>query len=108
MTLTYLKEQIKEELDGARQYIEKAIEAKISRPAWSRMFVSMADAETDHAVNLMKMMENLIREAKKNETKINSPDSSMINTPTPEDVYKNCMKELDETMAYVTNMKRGL
>ena len=106
MTLNYLKDQISDELNGARGYIEKAIEAKISKPMWSRIFVSMADAEAEHAANLMNIMESFIREMKKNETRADS--SLTVSNGSPEDIYKNCMKEFGETMTYVNNMKRGL
>ena len=127
MDIKYFKEQIHEELEGAKQYIEKAIEAKIDRPAWSRTFALMADAEAEHAGNLMKMMECYIRDMKKNNNAnvISTPSSStgtisatvsslsmtepaVSMTNSPESIYKNCMKEFGEVMTYVTNMKRGL
>ena len=106
MTLSYFKDQIHEELMGARSYIDKAIEAKISHPVWSATFVKMADMEADHAGNLMKMMEHAIRDMKKS-VDVQSESTSNV-AVNPEDVYRNCMKEFGETMTYVTNMKRGL
>lgn len=107
MTLKYFKDQVHEELDGAKMYIEKAVEAKIEHPAWSRQFSTMADMEAEHAASLMKMMECFIRDMKKNGESTTTMDGTGV-AVSPEDVYKNSMKEFGEVMTYVTNMKRGL
>ena len=99
--VTYFKEHILEELDGAKGYIDKAIESKISHPAWTRQFVSMADMEVEHATTLMKMLESHI----KNKT---TPTNPLDPNTSPETIYKDLMKSYGETMTYVTNMKRGL
>lgn len=104
LDMNYFKEHIKEELDGARDYIEKAVEAKINHPAWVHIFVSMADTEAEHAGNLMKMLETCIRSKTPSST---STDPAVVQ-PSPETVYKDLMKSYGETMTYVTNMKRGL
>ena len=52
-----LRDQISEELDGARNYIQYAIEKKTSSPAWAKSFVEMSVAELGHAANLFKMFE---------------------------------------------------
>lgn len=117
MDVNYFKSQIQEELEGARTYIDKAIEAKINHPAWSRQFVLMADMEAEHAATLMKMMESCLRTTSKVNTKVTTIGSteegvtSMMSsnrTDSVETVYKDLMKEFGETMTYVTNMKRGL
>ena len=122
MDLKYFKEQIHEELEGARTYIDKAIEAKVSNPEWVSKFVCMADAEADHAGKLMGMLERMIKSemsmtsAKEKTTKQAVAANTTAATPAvappnpekPEVVYKNLMKEFGETMTYVTNMKRGL
>ena len=101
MDVNYFKEHIREELDGARDYIEKAIESKISHPTWVGQFVKMADMEADHAGALMKMLETCIRSKPTNVTPLDPANS-------PETIYKDLMKSFGETMTYVTNMKRGL
>lgn len=55
MDAKYFKEQIADELQGARCYIKKAIELKPMVPAWSKMLVEMSAAELKHADNLYKM-----------------------------------------------------
>ena len=100
MTLKYFQEQIKEELDGAREYIDKAIEVKPKHRSWSVMFAKMADMEADHAENLMFMLEECIR----TKDYLEPVDIAM----DPNVLYKDLMKDFGETMTYVTNMKRGL
>ena len=65
MTLEYFNKQIHEELDGAKEYIERAIEAKINHPMWVSKFSQMADMEASHAANLMKMLEECIKTKKR-------------------------------------------
>lgn len=115
MDLNYFKEHIHEELTGAKEYIDSAIEAKINHPAWSRQFVVMADAEADHAGNLMRMLETYIRSGNKviptagsNTHETDSATTTSNHSSNAESVYKDLMKEFGETMTYVTNMKRGL
>lgn len=55
--LMKLRDQICEELDGAKQYIQYAIEKKTSAPAWAKSFVEMSAAELGHAATLFKMFE---------------------------------------------------
>lgn len=55
MDVKYFKEQIADELYGARCYIKKAIELKPMAPAWSKMLVEMSTAELKHAEYLYKM-----------------------------------------------------
>lgn len=99
MDIPYFKAQVMDELHGAKEYIEKAIEAKVAHPSWRLSFVRMAEMETEHAATLLKMMESCIRSKSKEETNL---------TDKPEEVYKDLMKEYGETMAYISNMKRGL
>ena len=109
LDLHTFKEHIMDELNGARTYIDMAIESKINHPSWSYMFCKMADMEADHAGNLMRMLEQYIKANPENisETKMVG-DVEQRNMVNPEEVYAELMKEFGETMTYVTNMKRGL
>ena len=49
MNLEYFKEQIKEELEGAKDYIIKAMELKPMNPSWSKQFADMSSQELNHA-----------------------------------------------------------
>lgn len=55
MNAEYLEEHILEELNGACDYIKKAIELKAMDPAMSKTFADMSAAELSHATNLHKM-----------------------------------------------------
>ena len=70
MDAYYFKKQIREELDGAEEYIKRAIEIRAMDPSWAKMFVDMSSAELDHASNLFKMFEEYYK--KVNEDHIDS------------------------------------
>ena len=55
MDLEYFKSHIKEELEGAKDYIKRAIEIKPMDASWSKLFVDMSAAELQHATNLYNM-----------------------------------------------------
>ena len=57
MDAKYFKDQICDELNGAKCYIKKAIEIKPMAPAWTKMFVEMSAAELKHAEYLHKMFD---------------------------------------------------
>lgn len=57
MNIEYFKDQIKDELDGARCYIKNAIEIKAMNQSWAKTFMEMSAAELTHATNLYKMFE---------------------------------------------------
>lgn len=57
MNANYFKEQITDELEGAKCYIEKAIELKPMAPTWSNKLVEMSASELTHAEYLHEMFE---------------------------------------------------
>lgn len=57
MNANYFKEQIIDELHGAKCYIEKAIELKPMAPSWSNKLVEMSASELTHAEYLHGMFE---------------------------------------------------
>lgn len=61
MDVKYFKSQIVDELEGALNYIRKAIEMRLSYPAWSKMFAQMSEAEVDHSSKLYDMFEEYCR-----------------------------------------------
>ena len=63
MTPKYFKEQICEELDGASQYLKKAIDCMKSHPEWSKAFKSMSEQEQHHATELYKMFMEMYTES---------------------------------------------
>ena len=63
MNARYFKEQICEELDGASQYLKKAIDCYKTHPDWSKQFAEMSEAEQHHATNLYKMFIEMYAES---------------------------------------------
>lgn len=57
MDILYYNNQVKEELDGATEYIKKAILLKKDHLAWAQMYQKMSMTELEHASNLMKIFE---------------------------------------------------
>lgn len=57
MNLEYFENHIKEELEGAEDYIKQAIEIRAMTQTWAKSLVEMSAAELQHATNLYKMFE---------------------------------------------------
>lgn len=57
MNAEYFKEQICDELKGAKCYAKKAIEIKAMSPSWSEMFIDMSSEELKHSTELYKMFQ---------------------------------------------------
>lgn len=55
MDLEYFKCHIKDELEGAKDYIKRAIEIKPMDVSWAKLFVDMSATELQHATNLYNM-----------------------------------------------------
>lgn len=58
MNQVYLKEHICDELDGAKEYIQRALEIKAMDPSWGKMLYEMSVEELNHATNFYKMMQD--------------------------------------------------
>lgn len=56
MDLTYFKEQIQDELDGAMDYATKADDFKENHSEWYKKFSEMSRQELGHAENLIDML----------------------------------------------------
>lgn len=91
MDQTYLKEHMCEELQGAEEYIIRAIEIKAMDPTWGKMFYEMSIEELKHAQNFYTM-------AKDYYSKVTSVYS------TPPIYMEKCMNEIIEifTERYAT------
>ena len=55
MDLKYFEHQIIDELQGAKDYIQRAIEIKPMSPRWGKLFYDMSMQEATHADNLYSM-----------------------------------------------------
>lgn len=58
MNQVYLKEHLCEELEGAKDYIQRAIEIKAMDSSWGKMLYDMSVQELSHADNFFKMMQD--------------------------------------------------
>lgn len=58
MDVCYYNEQIREELDGACDYIKRAISCKKKNPDHAALLAQMSLQELGHADNLVKMFED--------------------------------------------------
>lgn len=63
MDVCYYNNQIKEELDGACDYIQRAIITKAEHPQWSALYMRMSDAELEHAKDLIDIFEDDYKES---------------------------------------------
>lgn len=57
MNIWYFKEQIPDELHGAKDYIKRAIEIRAMHSPWAKELADMSAAELDHATRLFKMFQ---------------------------------------------------
>ena len=64
MNAKYFKDQICDELDGACDYLKKAIDCIVEHPEWADKFKEMADMEQEHATTLYKMFMEMYTESK--------------------------------------------
>lgn len=57
MDIYYFKDQILDEIEGAKQYIKNALEIKPMNSDWAKRFYEMSLDEMKHAAALFKMAE---------------------------------------------------
>lgn len=95
MNVCYYTLKIKDELDGAKAYIEDAISKKKSHPDWAKLYAEMSDAELTHAKNLIAIFED---DYKKDTEKLS--DIPSIYTQIHDDILKmytegaSCVKQM--------------
>ena len=66
MDLEYFKEHIEEEIEGAKDYIIRAIEMKPMDPAWTRKLTEMSMQELGHAEALHNMFNEYYKQLQAN------------------------------------------
>ena len=86
----YLRDHIMEELEGAKDYMTKALELKETYPAWAQKFCKMAEMETEHANCMNKMF------------------ASMGDTEDPchDSMYKDILEAYTKYMTEISTMKK--
>lgn len=89
----YLKNHIHEEIEGAIDYMVKALELKSTNREWASMFVRMSDMELEHANCLTKIFNRSEKPAEMSDGEYSSMQKSII------DDYTTSMSKIE-------NMKR--
>ena len=75
----YLKNQIKDEIKGAIDYLEKAIEFKSKSPDIAAKFFRMSEMELEHANCLTKMFNSIDKPANMDDAAYSEMQKSVIN-----------------------------
>lgn len=57
LDVCYYNTQIKEELDGAADYIKRATNCKAEHPEWADRYAKMSDMELGHAKTLVEIFD---------------------------------------------------
>lgn len=91
MKIDFFNEQIKEELDGAKEYLTYANELKISNPSWSAKLYKMGCEEEKHANCLMKML--------------NEYSADVPHTDQYDAMYRQIFENVATLMPQITSMK---
>lgn len=86
----YLKEHIMDELEGAKDYMMKAVEFKNKKPKWAERFYKMSEMEAEHA----NMLSNIF-------TSIDDEDELC-----QAKMYKEIMEAYNTNMLEVANLKK--
>lgn len=86
----YLRDHIMEELEGAKDYMTKALELKEKYPAWAQKFYKMAEMEIEHANCMNKIFASM------GETEYPCHDS----------MYKEILEAYTKYMSDVSAMKK--
>lgn len=91
--IAYLKDHIKEEIEGAKDYMTKAMSLKNSNPDMSWTFYHMAQAELEHANCLTKMI-----------SKIGKPES--MTDAEHSTILKEVINAYSTSMGEIEHMKK--
>lgn len=83
MDQEYFKEHICEELEGAKDYIQRAIEIKAMDQSWGKRFYEMSTQELSHAQMLFDMARDYYNKV-----------TSVFKEPP--DYMEDCMDEITE------------
>lgn len=89
----YLSKHIREEVDGAIDYLTKALEWKSKDPKVAMKFYKMSEMEVEHANCLTKMF-----------TSLEKPDS--LNDADYSAMQKNILDTYTQSMSKIENMKK--
>lgn len=99
MGLEYFKDQIEEELCGAKDYVKKAIEVRAMNLTWGKTLYEMSIEELEHATKLYKMFEEYYM--KLSATYDNNPPEYLTNIRAE---ILECVTEKTAKVRYLQDM----
>jgi hypothetical protein len=86
----YLRDHIMDELEGAKDYMSKALELKEKYPSWAQKFYKMAEMEIEHANCMNKIFASM----------------SDYDDPCHDSMYKEILGAYTKYMTDVSAMKK--
>ena len=89
----YLSSHIHEEIEGAIDYLQKAIELKSKAPDWAAKFYKMSEMEVEHANCMTKMFNS-----------VDKPDD--ISDESFSAMQKNIIDTYAQSMSKIEHMKK--
>lgn len=78
----YLSNHIKEEIEGAIDYMTKALELKATNPEWALKFYKMSEMEVEHANCMTKMFNSVPKPQEIEESEFSEMQRSIIDSYT--------------------------
>ena len=75
----YLRDHIKEEIEGAKDYYTKAVECKAKHPEVAMKFYAMAEMEVEHANALTKIFNITEKPETMSDSEYSEAQKSVIN-----------------------------
>ena len=78
MNPKYFRDQICEELEGACNYLKKAIDTIAANPVWSEHFKKMSEMEQEHATTLYKMFMEMYTKSQGKDTYMTTMRDSIM------------------------------
>lgn len=95
--VSYLKEHIKDEIEGAKEYYTKAVECKAKHPEMASKFYAMAEMEVEHANALTKMFNAAGKPESMSDMEYSEAQKSIINDYTTSMSAIESLKKLYRT-----------
>lgn len=92
MDTSYFKEQIEDELCGAKDYVKHAIETKTTNPVWAKQFIEMSSAELNHATVLYNIFNEYYKTVTSSYTEIPKYLEESKNEIT--ELYTDCVPKI--------------
>lgn len=89
----YLSKHITEEIEGAIDYLTKAIELKATSPEWALKFYKMSEMEVEHANCMTKMFNS-------------APKPDDISDSEFSEMQKSIIDSYSQSMTKIEHMKK--